>query len=683
MFRRLVSSTPAVAAGSDATNELLKHAAAVARFDAAGALVEASAGFAAITGAPAPGTPMEAIALPEGDADTAGLRARLARGEPVRARIRGTSRAGATFVYEGLFVSVPADTGGGTLVLALDVTERALAEARRDNLLAAADGAIARVDYSLDGEVIGGSAALSRALGVPVSDIVGKKHADFLFPEDADPAAHRAFWDRLRSGEPVHGEFRRRAGDGGEVWSRGAYLPVRGLDGKVSHVSVMVMDITAEKKAALDAIAKIEAIDRTMAVIEFDLKGNILSANENFLSAMAVRLDEIRGRHHRIFMPKGEDGTPEYTAFWADLGAGNAQTGEFRRVRADGSEIWLQASYICIKDGNGAPLRVIKTATDITARKAAVLELSRSIERLASGDLTVALNMTFPAELDVVRINFNDAVTRLAALVSDLSGRARGLADEIASITAATTALSRRTEEQAADLERSATALDDLSQSVRATADGARDAEGRASEARRRADTGRKVVDDTVQAMQAIAQSSTAITRITGVLSDIAFQTNLLALNAGVEAARAGESGRGFAVVAAEVRLLAQRSAEASREIAELIERSVAQVDGGVVLVGRTGEALADIASAVAEIDERVGTISVAASEQATALGEINAAVARLDQVTQKNVAMFEETTASTQTLTGVANDMVGSISTFTILSPERSESRPGRADAA
>ena len=667
MFRKFFSAMPAAAAEPTSLPITLMQAAAVARFDRSGALLETSAAFAAITGALVPGTEMSAIALPEGDATGADLQACLARGESVRGMFGGRTGTGKQFAYEGLYLPLPVDQGGGTVALALDVTDRAAETVARTNLMAALDSTIVRVDYDLDGKLIGGNLALERAIGRPVASMIGMSHADFLLPEDAEPAKHRAFWARLRAGDTIEGEFARRGGAGDVIWSRGAYVPVRDIHGEVRHVTAIVMDITAEKRASLDAIAKMDAISDTQAVIEFDLTGIILSANDNFLSAMAVRIEDIRGRHHRMFMPKGEADTPEYAAFWIDLGAGSARTGEFRRVRPDGSEIWLQASYICVKDASGASIRVLETATDITARKAAVVDLSRSIAQLASGDLTVKLYKSFPAELDEVRINFNDAVDRLGGLVSDLSGRARGLADEIASITAATTALSRRTEDQAADLERSATALDDLSQSVRATAAGARDAEGRASEARRRADAGRKVVDETVQAMQAIAQSSTAITRITGVLSDIAFQTNLLALNAGVEAARAGESGRGFAVVAAEVRLLAQRSSEASREIAELIQRSVSQVNGGVALVGRTGDALNDIVTAVAEIDERVGTIAVAASEQASALGEINAAVTRLDQVTQKNVAMFEETTASTQTLTTVANDMVASTAAFTV----------------
>jgi methyl-accepting chemotaxis protein len=664
--------------------EVAAAGAPMARFDAQGRLVSATPPFLALSADPVPGTPLADIALPEGVRDHAGLMARLAAPEPLRARFRGRTRHDGILVFEGLCTPVPAARGGGWVLLALDVTERAAQDVARENLLAALDDVIVRVDYSLDGILVGGNAALERAVGAPTSAMKGMPHTAFLFPEDAEPAAHGAFWDRLRRGEAIQGEFLRRGSKGEALWSSGAYIPVPGLDGRISHASAVVMNITEEKAAALDAIAKIEAIKRGQAVVEFDLTGRILAANDTFLATTGLSGQDVRGRHHRTLMPPAEAAAPAYVAFWDHLSSGGSFTGEVLRLRPDGTEVWLQATYTCVRDLAGRPVKVIKTASDITARKRAVAALSAAIAQLAGGDLTVSVPGPFTGDLEAVRGDFNDAVARLGSTISTVVARARALADEVASITAATTALSKRTEVQAADLERSAASLPSLSRSVAGTAAGAREAEVTARAARQRADAGRAVVEETVGAMEAIAQSSTAITRITAVLSDIAFQTNLLALNAGVEAARAGDSGRGFAVVAAEVRQLAQRSADASREIAQMIDASVAQVGNGVALVNRTGEALVKIAAAVEQIDAQMSAMADAASQQSASLSEINAAVGRLDQVTQQNVAMFEETSASTQALSDLTGDMVSGTAAFafgTAQDPGANRRGPDRAE--
>jgi methyl-accepting chemotaxis protein len=234
-------------------------------------------------------------------------------------------------------------------------------------------------------------------------------------------------------------------------------------------------------------------------------------------------------------------------------------------------------------------------------------------------------------------------------------------------ISQASDNLSRRTEQQAASLEETAAALDQITATVRKTAAGAKEASQVVAVARADAEKSGKVVSQAVSAMTEIETSSNQISQIIGVIDEIAFQTNLLALNAGVEAARAGEAGRGFAVVAQEVRALAQRSADAAKEIKTLISTSTQQVEAGVSLVGQTGEALTRIVEQVAAIDNLVREISASASEQATGLNEVNTAVNQMDQVVQQNAAMVEEATAATHSLKNEAKALAEMVARFRV----------------
>ncbi|WP_246176336.1 methyl-accepting chemotaxis protein [Rhodovulum strictum] len=294
-----------------------------------------------------------------------------------------------------------------------------------------------------------------------------------------------------------------------------------------------------------------------------------------------------------------------------------------------------------------------------------VTTLADALQRLSAGDLTHRLDAAFAPDYEQLRHDFNATVATLNEMLGSIVENATEIHARAEEIGTASDDLSQRTENQAATLEETAAALDELTSSVRAAADGAAEVERVVSAARGDAEASGRVVTDAIGAMSEIKRSSDEIGQIIGVIDDIAFQTNLLALNAGVEAARAGEAGRGFAVVASEVRALAQRSSDAAKEIKTLIGTSSDQVESGVALVNRAGEALADIVGRVANIADLVSGIATGAQEQSVGLGEINVGVTQLDQVTQQNAAMVEEATAASATLRHEAETLQGLVARF------------------
>ena len=306
------------------------------------------------------------------------------------------------------------------------------------------------------------------------------------------------------------------------------------------------------------------------------------------------------------------------------------------------------------------------------AQAAAQLEqvvhaLGDGLERLSKGDLLFRLEMKFTDAYEKLRTDFNAAMLTLQETMSAITVNTEGVRSGAGEITQASDDLARRTEQQAASLEETAAALDEITATVRKTAQSATQARESVSTATADAQRSGVVVRETVDAMSGIESSSNKIGNIIGVIDEIAFQTNLLALNAGVEAARAGDAGRGFAVVATEVRALAQRSADAAKEIKTLISASGAQVATGVKLVGETGQALERIAGQVGKLNTLVADIAASAQEQATGLNEVNSAVNQMDQVTQQNAAMVEQSTAASHGLAGEAQELARLVGRFNI----------------
>jgi len=281
----------------------------------------------------------------------------------------------------------------------------------------------------------------------------------------------------------------------------------------------------------------------------------------------------------------------------------------------------------------------------------AMQTVGEALERLAGGDLTVSISAIAP-EYAKLRDDFNSAVDALSGVVHAIARSTDIVHGSASGIAEAANNLSHRTEQQAASLEETAAALDEITATVRNASDRAAEASRMVVETKQSAGRSGAIVRDAVAAMSRIEDASNRIGQIIGVIDEIAFQTNLLALNAGVEAARAGEAGRGFAVVAQEVRELAQRSANAAKEIKGLIGNSAAEVGNGVALVRSTGDALTEIETLVNRVNDQVTSIATSAREQATGLAEVNTAVNQMDQMTQQNAAMVEETNAAGQTLT-------------------------------
>ncbi len=324
----------------------------------------------------------------------------------------------------------------------------------------------------------------------------------------------------------------------------------------------------------------------------------------------------------------------------------------------------------------------IRAATAAEQAKV-VAALADGLEQLSAGNLTHRLTEAFPADYRKLQEDFNAAMAQLEDAMTVVVGNVRGIRSGSGEISEAAGQLSRRTEQQAASLEETAAALDEITATVRKSATGAKTCADVVLAARGDAQTSGEVVQQAVSAMSEIENSSKEIGLIIGVIDEIAFQTNLLALNAGVEAARAGEAGKGFAVVASEVRALAQRSAEAAKEIKALISASTTQVGSGVRLVGETGEALQRIVSRVAEIDELIREIAASAQEQSTGLAQVNIAVNQMDQMTQQNAAMVEESTAASQSLANEAETLAGSVARFRIGAVAEQARRPAAPRAA
>jgi methyl-accepting chemotaxis protein len=420
-----------------------------------------------------------------------------------------------------------------------------------------------------------------------------------------------------------------------------------------------------ERSAAAENSSQLAAINRAQAVIEFEPDGTVITANDNFLRATAYTLDEIRGRHHKMFVDPAYAAGDEYRRFWDKLARGEYDAGQYKRLGKGGREVWLEASYNPVINADGKPYKVVKYATDVTTQLAAtrqmqetVRETQEVVKAAGAGDLSRRLSSSGSGDLQAMSQGVNALLQTMSDLISQIKVAAADVHRGAEEISVGNVNLSQRTEQQAASLEETASSMEEMTTTVKQNADNASQASQLAVAARDKAEMGGSVVGSAVRAMTEINDSSKKIADIIGVIDEIAFQTNLLALNAAVEAARAGEQGRGFAVVATEVRSLAGRSATAAKEIKGLIQDSVRKVNEGSALVTQSGQTLELIVASIKKVADIVGEIAAASREQSAGIEQVNKAVMQMDQMTQQNAALVEESTAASQSMATQAREL-------------------------
>jgi methyl-accepting chemotaxis protein len=518
------------------------------------------------------------------------------------------------------------------------------------------------IEFKMDGTIITANQNFLDTMGYRLDEIQGKHHQMFAPAELRGSEAYTAFWASLNRGEFQAAEYKRVGKGGREVWIQASYNPILDDAGRPVKVIKFATDITDKKIRNMEDAGKISAIGRAQAVIEFNLDGTIITANENFLATVGYRLDEIQGKHHQMFVAPSERDTAAYREFWAKLGRGEYEAAEYKRFGKGGKEVWILASYNPILDDTGKPFKVVKFASDVTADKLKTANFAGQIEAIGKSQAVIEFSMdghvltananflgalgyslaeiqgkhhslfvppdqrdneayrAFWANLNLgefqsgeyERVGKGGKQVWIQASynpIRDLNGKPFKVV-KYASDTTAQVLARKRSEKVRGMMESVAAGAEELNASVR-------EISAAMTKSRDTALTAVDRVEAADQQAQRLALAAESMSSIVQLIGDITGQINLLALNATIESARAGEAGRGFAVVASEVKNLANQAKQAT----DKIEQEIGNLNG---ISGDVVEALNSIKKAIQEVSEYVTSTAAAVEEQSTVTSEMS-----------------------------------------------------------
>ncbi len=539
----------------------------------------------------------------------------IGKGNIFRGVVKNRKKDGTAYYVDAVIAPILGANGKPRKYLGVryDITEAEIDRQNSRGIIGAIDASFAFIEFDTSGNILSANDNFLVTMGYKKEEIVGKHHRMFCHSIFSNSNEYSQFWMDLKDGKSKNNVFTRINKEGKEVYLQAVYAPVFDEMHRVVKVVKIATNITGEKM-------KQDAISKSQAVIEFNLDGIIQNANENFLKTVGYSLEEVKGKHHRMFCEDSFTNTAAYKEFWNKLGRGEAETGRFKRVGRGGKIIWLQATYNPSFDQFGKPCGVTKFGGDIS-----------------------------------IQVEVEETVTRLA---EEFSKSTKEISEKATGVARGAQSLGATTEEMNASIE-------ELTASINSIAQNSKNTDIVAKATHLEAEAGAKAITKAIEAMELISRSSEDISEIVKVISEIAGQTNLLAFNAAIEAARAGEHGLGFSVVADEVRKLAERSSQATKEISKLINESVKRVAQGSEISKQAGEAFEKIVTGVVKTTQAISEVSCAADEQLVAAKEISSAIQQVAEETEKSASASESIANGTKDLTKGAEELKVTVAKF------------------